>query len=203
MKKTIFIIVATIVGVVSIPFIIGIGIGIWSIATGKPTIDCSNNVECLSRHMNTCDGTKILAAQRDTQIMGVIKGTKLDLIMSTKKITDGGKEICRVYTSSLLHQDQAATSKMSPSEIVSLNKIMESDNVVASNKRIDSCDYSEGNWKYIGDEMSTLAAGSLLDHPKAENCTALIQDLSKMTPEEYKSAQEGYKRLLMTGSSAK
>jgi len=198
MKKTFLIIAATIVGVVSIPFIIGVGIGLWSVATGKPAIDCSEDVECLSRQMNTCESTKILVAQRDTQMRGI----KLDVTVSAKKITGDGRKVCRVYMSSFLHKDEDTTSKMSPSEIASLDKIMESESVVASNKSIDSCDYSEENWKYIGDEMSTLVAGSLLDHPKAENCTALIQDLSKMTPEEYKSAQEGYKRLLMTGSSA-
>ncbi|MDO8451529.1 MAG: hypothetical protein Q7S76_01535 [bacterium] len=179
--------------------------------TDTKVIAAQYDMVCFPDNMNTCQDVKTVEAMFGrgitelTKITGttVIMGIKKDFVLFTHEVkNDEGKEVCRVYMSSFLHKDQAATSKMSTEDVASIDNILGSDEVVAENERIDSCDYSDENWKYIGDEMSTLAAGSLLDHPKAENCTSLVQDLSKMTPEEYQSAKEGYQRLLKTGSSA-
>lgn len=164
----------------------------------KSVADCASDIKCFTANMSTCTSAKVIVSQKDTQV----KGIKTDFVVSARKITDGEKEVCRVYVSNFLHKDPSILSSMSASEVASIDKIIQSREVVDANKRVDSCDYVKANWKVISSEMVSLAATGTIENPKAQNCTAPIQDISKLSPEEYKSAQEGYKRLLMTGSSA-
>ncbi|MDP2665867.1 MAG: hypothetical protein Q8P23_04560 [bacterium] len=232
MKKYILVALLIIGGIPIALFAIGMGIGVWQVATDQ-SVDCSNDSKCLAKYLNSCTGTKVIAARsnmicfppdninpticQDAKFIEAIAarsgvammrtdgvtGITRDFVLSARKMkSNGGEEVCRVYMGGFTHKDSAVTSQMSATEIANIDKVLGSESIVASNKRTDSCDYTKENWAYISDEMSTLASGSLLDHPKAENCTALVQDLSKMTPEEYQSAKEGYQRLLKTGSSA-
>ena len=121
MKKIILITVLIIGGIPITLFVVGMGIGVWRVATDQSTVDCSKDIKCLPKYMNTCTGTKIIVTQRDTPI----KGIKQDFIVSAQQKTNEGKEICRVYMNNLLHKDQAMTSNMSASEIASIDKIIE------------------------------------------------------------------------------
>lgn len=193
--------VGIVLAIVATPFLVGVGIGIWKVVTNQnltlnAEIDCKNDMDCFSSNANTCRNAKVIARQKE-----IIKGVKQDVVLVAKQVENSEQQtVCRIFMGGPVHKDDSIRN-LSASELTAVNNFLKSEDVAAANKRVDSCDYSKENWRYIATEMSTLADGYLLENPKAENCTALVKDISTLSPAEYESAAEGYRRLLKTGSS--
>ncbi|MCX6756652.1 MAG: hypothetical protein NTW35_00655 [Candidatus Nomurabacteria bacterium] len=155
-------------------------------------------VKEIDKKLEICQDISITFSEKNTEV----KGMKQKSAVYTKKINDNGNLVCRLFMRNFVYKDISEVLKLSSSEFKYLEKALVTDEVLAYNKRVDSCDYLYENWKDIGNEIGMIITDGLIKNSVAKNCTALMKNPSELTQEEYKSAKDGYQRLIITGSSA-